>query len=255
MISSSKSRCGRVTGTRVPIRITSRCVDRREVLDEEGELLGREGERVAAGDDHVADLGVVADVLDHPLVVARDRVPAAPLHRGPLAGAEPAIHGADVGRDQQGPVGVAVGQAGDGRILVLVERVVFLGPDRARAVPAARGPTGAGSGRAGRRGRSARSNRAGSPACTAVVRTSSAARSSGENGSSSASCLAWRTAFWACHRQSVHWASGTWAQAGCRGVEVVGPGTGRLVAVRELGPGGDGDEWGRGARGIAHRIA
>ena len=44
-----------------------------------------------------------------------------------LRGAESAIHGADVGRHQQGAVGVAVGQAGDGRVLVLVERVVLLG--------------------------------------------------------------------------------------------------------------------------------
>jgi hypothetical protein len=99
----------------------------REARQEELELLQGHGQGVAAGDDDVADLGVVADVLDHAAVVARDGVPAAALHRGALARAEPAIHGADVRRDQQRAVGVAVGQAGDRRVLVLVERVLFLG--------------------------------------------------------------------------------------------------------------------------------
>jgi hypothetical protein len=48
----------------VPIRITSRW-GIRQALDEEGELLGRERQGVAPGDDHVADLGVIADVFDH----------------------------------------------------------------------------------------------------------------------------------------------------------------------------------------------
>ena len=83
---------------------------------------------IAAGDDHVADLGVIADVLDHPSIVARDGVPAAAVHRRALARAEPAVHGADVRRDEQGAIGVAVRQAGDGRVLVLFERVFELGP-------------------------------------------------------------------------------------------------------------------------------
>ena len=45
-------------------------VDRGEVLDEESELLQGERERVAPGDDDISDLGMITDVLDHPLVVA-----------------------------------------------------------------------------------------------------------------------------------------------------------------------------------------
>ena len=69
--------------------------------------------------------GWVRDVLDHPAVVSRDRVPAAALHRRALSGAEPAIHRADVRRDQQRAVRIAMGQSGDGRVLVLFEGVVL----------------------------------------------------------------------------------------------------------------------------------
>ncbi len=106
--------------------------DRRQVLDEERELLQRECQRIAPRDDHVVDLGVIADILDHPPVVVRDGPPAAALHRGALARAEPAIHGADMCCHEQRAVGVAVRQAGDGRVLVLIERVILaVGPDSA----------------------------------------------------------------------------------------------------------------------------
>src|SRR5258708_32824999 len=42
--------------------------------------------------------------------------------------------------------------------------------------------------------------------------------SSAVNGSSSTSCLAWRTACWACQRQSFQALSGTSDQVGCRRV-------------------------------------
>ena len=148
----SKSRCGSVTGTRVPMRITSTWSIAARLVQEERELGQRQRQRVAAGDDDVADLGVLADVLDHPLVVAADGVPAAAVHGAPLARAEPAVHGADVRRDQQRAVGVAVRQAGDGRVLVLFQRVFQFVARTGSQLPAARGPTAGGSGRAGSAG-------------------------------------------------------------------------------------------------------
>ena len=102
--------------------------DRRQVVQEEAELGDGQRQRIAAGDDDVADLRMVADVLDHALVVAADGVPAAAHHGGPLARAEAAIHGADVRGDQQGPIRIAVRQARHRRVLVLFERIFQLVP-------------------------------------------------------------------------------------------------------------------------------
>ena len=96
----------------------------RQVFQEETQLADGQGQRIAAGDDHVADFRMIADVLDHAFVVAADGVPAAADHGGPFARAEPAIHGADVRRDQQGAIGIAMRQAGHRRILVLLQRIV-----------------------------------------------------------------------------------------------------------------------------------
>ena len=137
-------------------------------LTNQRSLRHRQRQRIAARDDHVADFAVLADVLDHPLVVVAGGVPAVAVHGHPLARAEPAIHGADVRGDQQHAVGIAVRQAGDRRVLVLFERVFQLDAGGARLLQAARGATAGRSGRADRRRRSARSNTAGSPACTSL---------------------------------------------------------------------------------------
>ena len=44
-------------------------LDRGQVIEEELQLAVRQRERVAAGDDDVADFRVLRDILDHPLVV------------------------------------------------------------------------------------------------------------------------------------------------------------------------------------------
>ena len=81
------------------------------MIDEEGELLEGQSERVSPRDDHIVDLGVVADVLDHALIVARDGVPSAALHRGPLPRAEPAVARADRADKEQDAVGIAMHDA------------------------------------------------------------------------------------------------------------------------------------------------
>src|SRR5204863_2575334 len=98
----------------------------RQAVEEELQLGGRQGQRVAAGDNDVADFGVGGDIVDHAAVVAADGVPPATDHGGALARAEAAVHGADVGGDDQGPVWITMGQAGDGRVLVFFERVLQL---------------------------------------------------------------------------------------------------------------------------------
>jgi len=84
----------------------------------------RQRERVAARDDDVADFLVLAHVLDHPLVVATDRVPTAANHRGALAGAEAAVHGADMRRHHEATIRIAMGDARHGRILFFLEGVL-----------------------------------------------------------------------------------------------------------------------------------
>jgi hypothetical protein len=74
----------------------------------------------------VADLRVGADVVEHPLVVVADGVPAAADHRVALAGAEAAVHGADVRGLHQRAVGVAVRQPRDRHVLVFFEGVFQL---------------------------------------------------------------------------------------------------------------------------------
>ena len=164
----SNSRCGSVTGTRVPMRMTSTWSMAASSSRNKRSLPMRQRQRVAAGDDHVADLGMLADVLDHPLVVVADRVPAAAVHGRALARAEPAVHGADVRGDQQRPVGIAVRQAGDRRVLVFFERVFQLDAGGARLLERRGHRLQADRDRADRRGRSARSSTAGSPACTSL---------------------------------------------------------------------------------------
>ena len=75
-------------------------VDLLQVLQVELELVQRQRERVAAGDDDVADGRGVADVLDHALVVGADALPPAAGQGGALAGAIAAVHRA-VGRGDE----------------------------------------------------------------------------------------------------------------------------------------------------------
>ena len=80
-----------------------------------------EQQRVAAGHDDVADLGVLLEVLERALELRhRDLLGIAHL---PPPGAEPAVAGADRGDEEERPVGIAVRDVGHRAVGVLVERV------------------------------------------------------------------------------------------------------------------------------------
>ena len=66
--------------------------NRGEIFEEETELGGWQGKRIATREDHIADLGMLAHILNHALIIAADRFPSAAHHGCPLACAETAIH-------------------------------------------------------------------------------------------------------------------------------------------------------------------
>ena len=84
-------------------------------------------QRVAAGDQHVADLGMVGDVIER-LVPLRpaERIVAARLAHHARAGAIAAIGRAEAGGEEQHAVGIAVHEARHGAMAVLAERIVGL---------------------------------------------------------------------------------------------------------------------------------
>jgi hypothetical protein len=91
------------------------------------ELLVAQRERVAAGDEHVADLGVGLDVAQRPLPLAEaEVVVAADLADHAGAGAVAAVGRAEGRGEEQRPVGVAVDEARDRRVAVLGQRVLVL---------------------------------------------------------------------------------------------------------------------------------
>ena len=100
--------------------------DGRQFGDEPAQLRHRQRERIAAGDDDVVNFVVLAHVVDHPLIVVAGAVPAVAVHGHALARAEPAVHRADVRGDHQHPVGIAMRQARDRRILVFFQRIFEL---------------------------------------------------------------------------------------------------------------------------------
>jgi len=81
-----------------------------------------EHQRVAAGEEHVAHLRRVADIVEPgpDLVAIRNRIDIADLA---LAGTVPAIHGADITDMKQHPVRVAMGYAGGRAVVVFRQRV------------------------------------------------------------------------------------------------------------------------------------
>ncbi len=96
--------------------------DRPQAGDDVLQLLVADHQRIPTRQEHVADLRVRPDVVES----HRDRlvghVAGAADHA--LAGAEPAIHRAAVGDEQQNAVGIAVRKARDGAVLVLVEGIL-----------------------------------------------------------------------------------------------------------------------------------
>ena len=81
---------------------------------------------VAAGQQHVADLGSVADVLDGLIHLIHGQAGVV-LAGEAAAGAVTAVHGALVSDQQQAAVGIAVGQTGSGGVLILVQGIQQVG--------------------------------------------------------------------------------------------------------------------------------
>ena len=93
-----------------------------------------EQERVAAGDEHIAHLGVLADVLDAPAHLLLAELGLAALGDA-AAGAVPAVDGARIQREEQHPVRVLVDDGLLGPGLVLAERIRQLAGADARLGP------------------------------------------------------------------------------------------------------------------------
>ena len=86
-----------------------------------------ERQRIAARDEHVADLGMVRDVSERILPLRpAEGVVAARLAHHARAGAVAAIGRAEAGREEQHAVRVAVHEAGHHAMAVLAERIVGL---------------------------------------------------------------------------------------------------------------------------------
>ena len=81
---------------------------------------------VAAGQQHVADLGRIADVLDGLVDLIHGQAGVV-LAGEAAAGAVTAVHGALVSDQQQAAVGIAVGQTGSGGVLILVQGIQQVG--------------------------------------------------------------------------------------------------------------------------------
>ena len=98
-------------------------VDGLQVVEVVTQFAERQRERVTTGNDHVANLRVLANVIDHPLVVFADAFPATARKSRAFAGAVAAIHRAVRRGNHQHAVGVAVREAGYRGILFFFERV------------------------------------------------------------------------------------------------------------------------------------
>ena len=94
-------------------------------LDDVLQSLVVDHQGVTAGQQHVTNLGMSGHIVDA-LVDLRHRHFAVVLTGEAATGAVTAVHGALVGDQQQHAVGIAVRQAGGGRIGVLVQRIGIL---------------------------------------------------------------------------------------------------------------------------------
>jgi hypothetical protein len=118
-------RWGSVTRLRVPSRKISTWDGPQPPQDVVEPVVG-ERERVAARDHHVADLGVERDVGQALLDLALGGGAGRVGHLA-LAGAVAAVDRAVVGRIEEDPVRVAVGDAGHRHVALLGQRVVEVG--------------------------------------------------------------------------------------------------------------------------------
>ena len=101
--------------------------DRTQVGEDPVQLVVAHEERVAAGNQHVADLLVVAKILERQLqpgLVGDDVA----LAHDPRSGAIAAIAGTEIQGQQQHPVRIAVDHSGGGTVVILAQRVGRFAP-------------------------------------------------------------------------------------------------------------------------------
>ena len=149
--SSLVIRCGIVTGTRVAIRIVSTLSTARTAATRRTSSIGRHRERIAAAHDHVAHLRVRAEVGEC-RVERLERHRAAAVADDARTGAEPAIDGAPIRREEECPVGVALNEMRRDLVLDLAQRIGEIPVDLV-GLPARRARTAAGPGTPDRAGR------------------------------------------------------------------------------------------------------
>ena len=97
-----------------------------ELGDDILQPLVRAEQRVAAGEQHIADDGRLADVLDGLIHLVHGKTGVLLAGEAP-AGAVTAVHGALVGDQQQATVRIAVGQTGGRGVLILMQGVQQVG--------------------------------------------------------------------------------------------------------------------------------
>ena len=118
-------RCGSTAGILVPMRMNSRCGIARRLAEDPVELVFAKRQRIAAADQHVADLRRLPDVLERllqPRFAGHDL--AVPDHARPRAVA--AVGRAEIEGQQQHAVGIAMHQARRRAVPVFAERIVGL---------------------------------------------------------------------------------------------------------------------------------
>ena len=115
-------RWGNVTGTRVAMRIVSTLETLRTAAMSRDDPVSRHGERIAAAQDDVTDLGVRAQVRERRgQRLERHRAAAVADHARPRA--EAAVHRAAIGREEQRAIGVPLHQMGGDLVRDLAERI------------------------------------------------------------------------------------------------------------------------------------
>ena len=118
-------RCGRNVGNARADAQKFHVRNRAQPAQQIFQLVVAQQQRVAAAQQHVADFGMPRDVFDL-LVEFGMEIVAAGVADEPRARAVAAIRGAAVGDEKQHAVGIAMDEAGHGRMRILAARVAHL---------------------------------------------------------------------------------------------------------------------------------
>ncbi len=115
-------RWGSTTGTRVASRMSLDALDLAQLAMRRTNRSVDERERIAAADDHVAHIRVVSEIRERGLEpLERESAAARAHHAAPRA--EAAVHGAAIGHEQQGAIGIAADQIRSDLVGLLAQRV------------------------------------------------------------------------------------------------------------------------------------